>query len=96
MTVGRYSLEAPADPRVRGYRFQEEVIPVDRQVYILGEVSDPGGELRLASPAGQGKLIISVKSREQMLKDLGSGSKFLRGAAIVSGVLGLLLLIFGL
>lgn len=96
LTVGRYTLQAPADPRTRGYRFQEETIAVGGEVYVLGEVSDSGGELRLVSPAADGKLLISVKSREQLLKELGSGSKFLRGAAIVSGVLGLLLLIFGL
>ncbi len=96
LTVGRYSLQAPADPQTRGYRFSEEVVPVGAEVYVLGEVSDPGGELRLANPTGEGKLLISVKSREQLLKDLGSGSKFLRGAAIVCGVFGLLLLVFGL
>lgn len=95
LSVGRYSLEAPADPRTRGYRFEEQAVPVGRKVYVLGEVTDPGGELRIANPAGEGKLLISVKSREQLLKDLGSGSKFLRGAAIVCGVIGLLLLLFG-
>ncbi len=95
LTVGRYSLEAVADPRTRGYRFEEEAVLVGREVYVLGEVTDPGGELRLASPAADGKLLISVKSREQLLKDLGSGSKFLRAAAIVCGVIGLLLFIFG-
>ncbi len=96
IVVGRYTLEAPADPRTRGYRFEEKAIPVGREVYVLGEVTDPGGELRLAGPAGKGELLISVKSRELLLKELGSGSKFLRGAAIVCGLLGLLLLIFGL
>ena len=95
LTVGRYSLDAPADPRTRGYRFFEETIPVGREIYALGEVTDPGGELRLASPTGEGRLLISVKSREQLLKELGSGSKFMRGAAIACGVLGLLLLVFG-
>ncbi len=93
LTVGRYSLQAPFDPRTRGYRFEEEVIPVGQEVYVLGEVTDSGSELRLASPAGEGKLLISVKSREQLLKELGSGSKFLRVAAIVCGVAGLLLLV---
>lgn len=96
LTVGRYSLQAGADPKTRSYRFEERTIPVGREVYVLGEVTDTGGELKLAAPAGKGKLLVSVKSREQMLRDLGSGSKFLRGAAVVFGVLGLLLLIFGM
>ncbi len=98
LTVGRYTLEAPAPVpdaagRTLGYRFEEQAVPVGARVFVLGEVTDPGGELVISSPAREGKLMVSVKSREQLLKELGSGSKFMRGAAIVCGVLGLLLLI---
>ena len=84
----------PADDaeRTLGYRYEEAVIPVGREVYVLGQVTDPGGELVMGSP-GDGQLMVSVKSREQLMKEAGSGSKFMQGAAVVCGVLGLLLLI---
>ncbi len=97
LSLGRFSFELPDlvandAERTRGYRYEEQVVPIGRDVYVLGEVTNPGGELVMSSPAG-GKLLISVKSREQLIKGVGSGSKFMKVAAIVCGVFGLLLLI---
>jgi hypothetical protein len=100
LSLGSFSLDLPNLPdddvsRTLGYRYEEVVIPVGREVYVLGEVTDPGGELVMSSPKDD-KLIVSVKSREQLIKEAGSGSKLMKGAAIVCGVLGLLLVILNL
>lgn len=97
LRVGSFELapRAAGGTRTLGYRFQEEVIPLDREVYILGEVSDPGGELRIGGPEGEGELLISTKSRAQLTKELGSGAKGLKIGSIVCGILGLLLVLFG-
>lgn len=98
LSLGRFTRELPglaADPDTRtlGYRFDEEIVSVGKEVFVLGEVTDPGGELQMASPAEKGQFIISVESRQQLLREAGSSSRFMRRAAIVCGVLGLLLLI---
>lgn len=97
LRLGQFTLDVPslpatADSRTLGYRFSEETIAVGSEVFILGEVTDPGGELKMARPA-DGQLLISTKNRDQLLREMDSGAKFMRRAAIVCGVLGLLLLI---
>ena len=97
LRVGSYELvpRHAGGSRTLGYRFHEEVVPVDREVFVLGEVSDPDGELRIGAPEGQGELLVSTKSKTQLQKELGSGSKGLKIGAIVCGTLGLLLVLFG-
>ncbi|MCP3964338.1 MAG: hypothetical protein GY719_41450 [bacterium] len=100
LQVGSVDVELPArsggdGSQTLGYRFEEEVVPVGAEVFVLGQVTDPGGELRIGSPEERGRFVISVKSRTELLQELGSGSKFMRGAAIVLGVAGVLLLLFG-
>ncbi|MEM7584731.1 MAG: GIDE domain-containing protein [Acidobacteriota bacterium] len=97
LRLGTFAMDVSNPPpttegRTVGYRFREQAIPVGHEVFILGEVTDPDGELRMARPA-DGQLLISVKNRDQLLREADSGSKFMRRAAIVCGVLGLLLLI---
>lgn len=95
--IGRVSLDLQAqglgESRVLGYRFREEVVASDAKVYVLGEVTDPGGELRISTPTDGETLLISVKGREQLIRDMGSGSKGLTIGAAICGVLGLLLLL---
>ena len=98
LRVGRFELELTprsGSSRTLGYKFHEEVVPLDREVYVLGEVTDPGGELRIGVPEGEGELIVSLKSRTQLVKELGSGSKGMKIGAIVCAVAGLLLVLFG-
>ena len=95
LQVGSYELvpREAGGARTLGYRFHEEVVPVDREVFVLGEVSDPDGQLRIGTPEGEGELFVSTKSRNQLVKQLGSGARGLKIGAIVCGILGLLLVI---
>lgn len=96
LRVGTFELvpRHAGSSRTLGYRFNEEVVPVDREVLVLGEVSDPDGELRIGSPEGAGELLVSTKSKTQLVKELGSGAKGLKIGAVVCGILGLLLVLF--
>lgn len=95
--VGSYVLEAPpavvGGSTTVGYRFSEQTIPVDQEIFVLGEVTDPDGELRIEIPEGDENLLISVKGRSQLIKDLGSGAKGLKTASIVFAVIGALLVV---
>lgn len=97
LQVGRFRLTLSGTPqgtsRTLGYRFEEEAIPVGRRVYVLGEATDRGGTLRVASPAESKDFLVSVKSRDQLLRELGSGSRALLIAAIVCAVIGVLLVL---
>lgn len=96
LRVGRFTLEPAGHPggsRTLGYRFEEQAIPVGREVYVLGEVRDPGGELTLAGAEEGGEFVVSLKDRSQLIRELGSGARGLRIAAIICGIVGLLLLV---
>lgn len=96
LEAGRFSLEIPAPPsssKTLGYRFEETAIPADRDVYVLGDVTDAGGELGIETPENDGEFLISLKGRSQLVRELGSGARGLKIAAIVCAVLGLVLVI---
>lgn len=64
--------------RTIGYRFEESAIPVEREVYVLGEAADSDGRLRIRKPGAKGaSFIVSLKSEEQLM---------LRGRRAVTGL----------
>lgn len=99
LKAGSFTFELPAaEPggsKTLGYRFEEEAVPVGREVFVLGDVTDPEGELRIVGPESEGDLLVSLKSRSQVIRDLGRGANGMKIAAIVCAALGLLLVLFG-
>lgn len=54
--------------RTTGYLFEENSIPVNRSLYILGQVDDKDGVLTIRKSATKGeKFIISIKSEEELI-----------------------------
>jgi len=56
--------------RLLGYRYQEWILPVNRRVFIHGEVTDSGGELTFQHPSDEKKeepYIISLKSKSELI-----------------------------
>ena len=69
--------------RTIGYRYEEQIIPVNRDIYILGEAVDSTGALTVRKPSDKGKkFIISIKSEEALMKGINTAK--------------ILLLVFGL
>lgn len=97
---GRFSLRVPRfgpGRRTLGYRFHEEIIPLGREVYVLGEATDQGGELRVGSPQGkEGRFIVSLKGEAQLRRELEKSTRWLWLAALGCGTLGFLLFLGGL
>jgi E3 Ubiquitin ligase len=99
VTFGGFSFqvrmsEISGDRRTLGYRFQESILPLGRNVYVLGVASDSSGELTLQHPREQGqRFIISVRSEEELIASSRSSMIGLQIGAIVCVGLGLLLLV---
>ncbi len=95
--IGQVALDLPArgsgERQNLGLRFREEAVPNGSKAYVLGEVTDPGGELRISTPEEGEPLLVSLEGREQLIRNMGSGSKGLTIGAVICGVLGLLLLL---
>jgi len=88
-TIGSYVLRAVAagggGRRTIGYRFTERCVPVERQVYVLGEATDAGGSLHIGKVRGRGKrFIVSVKSEEELVRSARLGKIWLAVGAAVS------------
>jgi E3 Ubiquitin ligase len=82
------------DRQTLGYRFHELILPLERNVYVLGVASDSSGELTIQKPRARGqRFIISLKSEGELLASGQSTMKWLQIGAIVCVVLGLILLI---
>jgi len=102
VTLGGFSFQITMSPmsgdrRTLGYRFQESILPVERNVYVLGVASDASGELSLQRPREQGqRFIISVRSEEELAASSRSRMRWLQLGAVVCVLFGLALLLASL
>ncbi len=74
--------------RVLGYRWKEEVLPLDAALYIAAEAADLGSEVVLRRPK-EGEFILSLKSEAEVLKGIESAATWLgrgAGVALVAGL----------
>ncbi len=97
ITFGGFTIDVGgflSGSRTLGYRFRESLLPVDRQVYLLGEAGDSTGELAIQRPQEKGKkFLVSMKSEEELTRSLGSSVRWLLVGAIASGVIGVGLMV---
>ena len=69
LSLGEFSLSLSADShrRTTGYRYQESVLPLQRQVFVVAQVSDHNQSLVLEQPNLRGqRFVISSKSEEAL------------------------------
>ncbi len=82
------------DKRLVGYRYDEKIIPVDRKLTVVGEVSDKMEQVALRK--GEDRMVISTRTREEIVGSGRKSAKFLSILAAVFGVGGILLVIVGI
>ncbi len=80
-----------AGRRTLGYEYVERLLPLNAQVYVLGEVRDSEGPLAMRKPDDpKKKFFVTTKSEEELLRDAASSQKMFLIAAIVCALLTLL------
>lgn len=85
------------DNKTIGYRYQEWIIPVDAQLYVLGEAHDREGHLRVGKPKDEKEnFIISTKTEEQLVKESEGSAKMSLVGAFILGIIGLGLIVYGI
>ncbi len=73
--------------RTIGYRYTETGIRTGTQLYVVGDANDREGALRISKPKDKAdQFIVSVKSKEEFIGNIGSAVKGLAIGAIVSWV----------
>jgi hypothetical protein len=82
--------------RTLGYRYEERIIPVGRELYVLGEAFDSGSGLAVRRSSTKGeRFIISTKSEEELTASAAKAVTGLLIGAICAACLGLGLLVAG-
>lgn len=93
---GRWDLSSS---RTLGYRFVERVLPVGKPVYAIGEVAATEDEgLVLRPPTDDDKkkpFMLSPRTEEEIIKASEKSARILRIIAIILGVGGVALAVFG-
>jgi hypothetical protein len=99
MRVGDFSIYIDGydgDRRILGYRFEENIIPINRDLYILGAATEREGELCIVNPQESGQFIISLKSEEELTKSKQSSAKWTLIGAIGCSLIGVILVVIDL
>ncbi len=82
--------------RILGYHYSESILPIGRNLYVVGQARDTSGELLITRPEDKTKpFIVSLKSEEEITGGIESKAKWLFIGAIASGAIGLVLIIMG-
>jgi len=83
--------------KVLGYKFSEQIFPLNRDVFVIGEVSDSMGELTISKPAADNEsvFVISNKSEEQLAKEAKSSAQTLDIVSKICFAVGAIMAIAG-
>ncbi|HLF34568.1 MAG TPA: GIDE domain-containing protein [Cyclobacteriaceae bacterium] len=82
----------------RGYSITEKIIPLEQNLYVLGEANDRAGKLTISKPREKDKsFILSTTQEDVLLEKLALKIKWFRlgfWAAIIGGILSLVFLAY--
>ena len=94
IALGGASFGLGAGTRTIGYRLRENILPLDRRVYVLGKATDSPGQLTIqASHENGGRFIISLKTEEELLRSTASAVRWLLIGTFASAVAGAALIL---
>ncbi|AFZ47208.1 hypothetical protein Cyast_1243 [Cyanobacterium stanieri PCC 7202] len=79
--------------RTLGYRYQEFILPIHREVLIVGNVSDETGSLKITKPMDNQPFLISLKTEEELNSDYQKNQNILKYSMISCFVIGFILIL---
>lgn len=79
--------------RTLGYRYQEFILPVHREVLIVGNVSDETGSLKITKPTNNEPFLISLKTEEELKSDYQNNQNILKYSMIGCSIIGFLFIL---
>jgi len=83
--------------RTLGYRFQESVLPLDSEVYVLAEIADTSDGALIRKPTeSEAPFVVSLKTEAELIRGKMASAKWLKIAAALSGIAGVALVVMGL
>ncbi|TAE72520.1 MAG: hypothetical protein EAZ85_09505 [Bacteroidetes bacterium] len=86
-----------SNSRTLGYTYRESVIPLNANLYVLGEIADRAGKVGIVKPKEAGKqFIVSMKSEDQIVADAETSAAWQLYGGIGLGIVGIILIIAGI
>lgn len=83
--------------RTVGYRFEERVLPTQRELYVLGEVADTSDGLVLRKPEERGRpFLLSLKNEDEVVRSTESSARWMKIGGGLLAVAGIALVVIGL
>lgn len=83
--------------RTIGYRYTETGIRMGTQLYVVGDANDRDGVLRISNPKDkEDQFIVSVKSKQEFIGNIGSAVKGFTIGAFASWALAAVCLVMGI
>lgn len=102
LSFGRFSLtlgeeQLSGNRRTLGYRYSEDILPLDRDLFVLAMASDGEGSLRLQKPTEHDrKFLLSLKSEDELIANAESSAKTSFTWMLVCLIGGVALILLGL
>lgn len=91
------NLFSQSGSRTIGYRYKESILPLNRQVLVVGLASDQTGILQIERPTESGKkFFISLKSEASLSQETKNTMTYAGVGTALSGVLGMIFLLIAL
>lgn len=88
---------AQANSKTLGYEYEESILPLERQILVIGTVSDVTGDLVLQRPVkSDKKYIVSLKSDEELAANADQGAKAAFYGMVGCAGMGVLLILIGI
>ncbi|NEQ54016.1 MAG: hypothetical protein F6K11_28445 [Leptolyngbya sp. SIO3F4] len=96
LNYGSFSmtLSNPSMGRTIGYRYEESILPIDREVLIVGMATDMTQELTIRKPSDPSqKFILSLKLEEELTKAASKGAQNALYGMVACFTLGIVLIL---
>jgi len=88
--------DAASDRRTVGYHFAEKVLPVEHDLYVLGEFADTSDGLVIRKPSdGDKPFVVSLKSEQELTMSAQSSAKWMQIFGIGLVAVGVVLAVIG-
>jgi len=97
ISIGGFNISSGSNVRTIGFKYEEYSIPLNTDLYVIGDVNDRSGRLMVSKPKDK-KLpfIVSTKSEDELVNQLGSSVKWMKVASFICLGIGSALFIYGI
>jgi len=97
ISIGGFNISSGPSVRTIGFKYEEFSIPLNTDLYVIGDINDRSGRLMVSKPKEKKAVfIVSTKSEDELIDNLGKSVRGMKIASFVSFGIGGALIIYGI